>query len=317
MNRFFLAAATLVLSAPVLDATDPAPAEPTLRVAVAAATPGPNGAPRDLARALKAQRVSVDFLDVPLSEALAQIGAEWSLNLVLTAPLRERADDLVTLQLKNVSKLQVLRFLARTFDFTILQDRHGLLIATTKEDAVKRSMVLKFYDVRLQLFAPTSFPGPELGGLRPSTHFEDEPPPREIPGEGWGPRRAGRSPAHGRRRRGRLVLRRRLHPHLRWNAGRQAHTNRATQDRDRAVAALKRFELRSGSGAMGMRGAPPTAPLGAPDHASQSCITSPWTSVRRMSRPEARKVSWVWSKPRRWSMVAWRSWISARSWTAL
>ncbi len=34
----------------------------------------------------------------------------------------------------------------------------------------------------------------------------------------------------------------------------------------------------------------------------------PWTSVRRKSRPWKRNVSRLWSRPRRWSMVACRSW---------
>jgi hypothetical protein len=37
--------------------------------------------------------------------------------------------------------------------------------------------------------------------------------------------------------------------------------------------------------------------------------TSPWTSVRRKSRPAYGNVSFSWSRPRRARMVAWRSWI--------
>jgi predicted nucleotidyltransferase len=48
------------------------------------------------------------------------------------------------------------------------------------------------------------------------------------------------------------------------------------------------------------------------DYTRISRTTSPWTSVRRMSRPLKRKVNRLWSTPRRWSMVAWRSWTSTR-----
>jgi len=42
--------------------------------------------------------------------------------------------------------------------------------------------------------------------------------------------------------------------------------------------------------------------------AMMSSATRPWTSVRRKSRPDQRYVSFSWSMPRRWRIVAWRSW---------
>ena len=42
-------------------------------------------------------------------------------------------------------------------------------------------------------------------------------------------------------------------------------------------------------------------------HASACVITFPPTSVRRKSRPWNRNVSFVWSSPSRWSIVAWMS----------
>ena len=52
-------------------------------------------------------------------------------------------------------------------------------------------------------------------------------------------------------------------------------------------------------------------------HASSFAITFPLTSVRRKSRPWNRKISLVWSTPRRWSTVAWMSCTSTESSTAL
>jgi len=51
-------------------------------------------------------------------------------------------------------------------------------------------------------------------------------------------------------------------------------------------------------------------------HATISLMTRPATSVSRKRRPLCLKVSFLWSRPRRWRMVAWRSWISTLSITA-
>jgi Uma2 family endonuclease len=75
----------------------------------------------------------------------------------------------------------------------------------------------------------------------------------------------------------------------------------------------------------GDEGAPPDAPYGYSTrggrergrYASTSLTTSPWTSVRRMSRPPKRNVSRLWSMPRQCSMVACRSWISTLFCTTL
>ena len=56
---------------------------------------------------------------------------------------------------------------------------------------------------------------------------------------------------------------------------------------------------------------------GAQAHARIFLTTSPWTSVRRKSLPRNLKVSFVWSMPRRYSMVAWRSWTETTSSTAM
>ena len=52
-------------------------------------------------------------------------------------------------------------------------------------------------------------------------------------------------------------------------------------------------------------------------YASSFVTTSPWTSVRRKSRPWKRYVSFVWSKPSRCRIVACRSWTWTWSSTAL
>ena len=131
---------------------------------------------RTMVRRLESTRVSVAWEDVGLGETIRRMGRSLRFNMVLGKALRDREEEPVTLQLKDVSVMTVVRLLKQQFDIEF-QHRHGVMVVTTTEDAMQRAMVLRIYGIRLITYTPPDFPAPGILGLRPG-------PPPEPPEEG-------------------------------------------------------------------------------------------------------------------------------------
>ncbi len=122
-------------------------------------------------------KVTWDSVDFP--EAMQELSAIVGVPIVVLPELADRG-EVVDLTWTRGRALSLLRVLARRHDIHFLLE-DGALIATTPEEAIRRTAVVKIYDVRGTVFPLTDFIAPELGlGRR---EF-DEPPPREVIQEG-------------------------------------------------------------------------------------------------------------------------------------
>ena len=130
-----------------------------------------------LAQKLQHKRITVTWEDRELQGALKDLSIQIGTPFLLFPELRDRAEERVTLSVKRMRALNLLRILADLHDITFLR-RGEVVFATTPENAVKRTAVLRIYDARSNLYRPTDFPGPELGLRRPGSDFE--PRPRAI-----------------------------------------------------------------------------------------------------------------------------------------
>ena len=130
---------------------------------------------RTMVRRLAATRVSVEWDDIGLGDAIRHIGRIVRFNMVLGKELRERDEEPVDLKLNDVPVMTILKLLRQQFEIEF-QHRHGVLVVTTEEDAMKKSMVLGIYGIRLITYTPPDFPAPGILGLRPG-------PPSEPPVE--------------------------------------------------------------------------------------------------------------------------------------
>ncbi|MCA9321750.1 MAG: hypothetical protein KDB53_13495 [Planctomycetes bacterium] len=136
---------------------------------------------RHIVNTLQATRMSVDWKDLPLSEAITALRLQTGVNLVLDIKaLEDRLDREISFRLERVPASLVVQLLADAGE-VVFQHRHGILYVTSLEDALKRSVVLQIYDVADLLYSPPDFPGPRLGlrGSGSEGDFEEEEPERE------------------------------------------------------------------------------------------------------------------------------------------
>ncbi len=142
---------------------------------------------------LEALRISVDFQDVKLQEAVDYLRDVTGINLVLLPTVLEQGGDApVRLKVKDLTVKSVLK---------LLLGSRGLA-ATWKDGAVailpqaelQEAVSLRMYDVRAQLMELKDFPGPRMELVAPggpdsglmsgiTVAFIDEPKPPLIPEE--------------------------------------------------------------------------------------------------------------------------------------
>jgi len=134
---------------------------------------------------LKATRMSVDWDQVPLKEAIHQVRRRAGENLVLGRAIRDRVDEPVDLILRDVTALTILKLLQQQYDVRVVR-RHGVLLVTSPEDALRGQMALRVHQVRLILYTPPDFPpavrlGITAGPPRPLDATDERPEPRMTP----------------------------------------------------------------------------------------------------------------------------------------
>lgn len=140
---------------------------------------------------LNSMRVSVDFQDMPLEEALAFLRDFSGLNIVVDGEVSQKfsPDQLrVTLRVKDLLLKSCLKLLLNGRGLTATY-REGVLLVVPKEK-VDQSVTLQIYDVRDLLVKLQDFPGPKVelvsptaqggGGLGPGAVFVLEEPKAVI-----------------------------------------------------------------------------------------------------------------------------------------
>ncbi len=115
---------------------------------------------------------NIDWKEVNLRDAIADIRRQTRLNFVVTRNADESGFDELTLRLRNVSGRLILHFL-KDHGKIVFQFRRGAIFVTSKADAVRRGATLRIYSVHDLLYVPPDFPGPRIG-ISPNAPGEEE-----------------------------------------------------------------------------------------------------------------------------------------------
>ena len=107
-------------------------------------------------RRLKSVQVSVDFRNLPLSDALDELREATGLNLVLDAGADGR-EKRVTLRLRNVGAGSALRLMLEPMELSFAF-RHGAIVVAPPGRFPDRTG-LEIYDVKSLVYGIHDFPG--------------------------------------------------------------------------------------------------------------------------------------------------------------
>jgi type II secretory pathway component GspD/PulD (secretin) len=119
----------------------------------------------DAMRKLESMKITVDFEDVKLPEALDYLRDVTGLNLVLLPKAMEKdGESKIRLKVKDLSVKSVLKLLIASRGLTATY-RDGAIVVLPKED-LQDSTIMKMFDVRSLQVKIQDFPGPlvELTG---------------------------------------------------------------------------------------------------------------------------------------------------------
>lgn len=117
---------------------------------------------RQIVAKLQLTVMEIDWRDVSLIEAVADLRRQTNINFVVTKEASEGNFNSGALRLRKVSARLVLHFMKERGEI-IFQFRHGTIFVTTKADAVKRGSTLRFYAIHDLLYVPPDFPAPKIG----------------------------------------------------------------------------------------------------------------------------------------------------------
>jgi len=124
---------------------------------------------QEILNKINSMRLTVDFNNVPLEQALDYLRDFSGLNIVLDAevPQKFTEDQLrVTLKVKDLLLKSILKLMLSPRDLTATF-REGVLLILPKGKA-DRSVTLQMYDVRDLLLKIQDFPGPRVELVAPS-----------------------------------------------------------------------------------------------------------------------------------------------------
>jgi hypothetical protein len=108
-------------------------------------------------------RVSLEFNETPLEEAIEFIQQFSSLNILIDSTVTERypkGSVKITMKVKDLPLASALKLLLETRGLTLLYRDQVLLVVT--EERANKSVFMHVYDVRDLLMKINEFPGPEI-----------------------------------------------------------------------------------------------------------------------------------------------------------
>jgi len=122
----------------------------------------------DTVRKLETMKVTVDFQDIKLSEAMDYLREVTGLNFVLLPRAAEKDGDFkVRLRARDLSVKSTLKLMLSGRGLTVAF-RDGALVVLPQED-LQENVVLELYDVRSQLIRLQDFPGPRMELVSPKS----------------------------------------------------------------------------------------------------------------------------------------------------
>lgn len=135
-------------------------------LAMAALAYGGDNGREDAVRKLATMKITVDFQDVKLSEAMDYLRDVTGLNLVLMPRAAEQAGDFkVRLKARDLTVKSTLKLILSGKNLAATY-RDGALLILPQED-LQEAVVMEMYDVRAQLMSLQDFPGPRMELVSP------------------------------------------------------------------------------------------------------------------------------------------------------
>ena len=107
---------------------------------------------RRIVNILETKRITVNWDDVTIREAVADLRRQTGLNFVISSAAGDAVDDEISCKLRNIPVGPVLHVLGRRD--VVFQHRHGVIWVTSREDATRRAAVLRIYDTRGLFYVP-------------------------------------------------------------------------------------------------------------------------------------------------------------------
>lgn len=129
----------------------------------------PDATKEQVVSKLNSMKVSVDFKDVSLEEALDFLRAFSGLNLVVDAEVHQKMSEdqlKLTLRVRDLLLKSVLKLMLNPKDLTATY-KDGVILIVPK-DKVDRNVVMQIYDVRDLLVKLQDFAGPKVELVSPS-----------------------------------------------------------------------------------------------------------------------------------------------------
>jgi hypothetical protein len=122
----------------------------------------------DAVRKLDTLKVSVDFQDVRLPEAMDYLREVSGLNLIIMPKAMEKeGDSKIRLKVKDLSVKSVLKLMLASRGLTVSW-RDGALVVLPKED-LQDSTTMRMFDVRSLMVKLQDFAGPRVELVGPTT----------------------------------------------------------------------------------------------------------------------------------------------------
>lgn len=119
----------------------------------------------DAVRKLETMKVTVDFQDLKLGEAVDYLRDVTGLNLVLLPRAAEKADFRIRMKIRELTVKSTLKLMLASHGLTATW-REGAVVILPQEDLVENTY-LEMYDVRAQLMKLPDFPGPRVELVQP------------------------------------------------------------------------------------------------------------------------------------------------------
>lgn len=121
---------------------------------------------RDAVNKLAAMRISVDFKEIPLSDAMDFLRDASGINFHVDPKATEK-DEKITLKVKDLPLKSVIKLMLTPRDLTGVY-RDGVIVILPKAD-VAAATTTQTYDVRDLLMKIGDFPGPKVELVSPGT----------------------------------------------------------------------------------------------------------------------------------------------------
>jgi hypothetical protein len=134
-------------------------------VSMAALAPAGEGNREDAVRKLETLKVTVDFQDVKLGEAIDYLRDVTGLNLVLLPRAAEKGEFKVRLKVRELTVKSTLKLMLSGHGLSVTW-RDGAVVVLPQED-LQDEVTFQMYDVRAQLVKLSDFPGPKVELVRP------------------------------------------------------------------------------------------------------------------------------------------------------